>query len=191
MKSKEEVLRHIRVFIRNFKNDITYTRLSNKIKGLLIIGGSSLILINNGALPTRDIDAYVVKENNKIDWFYNFMIEPGLAEDINDQAAKDIPLLTKLIMLDTNYILIKNINGINIYIPSYETLILTKVIAICDRNKDKDKIDLNLLLSNAYDIIKLKDLKERWLNTYDKYWQRFEIREFNNIFDEYVNKKLE
>lgn len=64
-------------------------------------------------------------------------------------------------MLDKDYKLIETLYGFDIYVPSIETLIMCKLLAISDRTKDKDKSDLALLLTHDFNLDKLKLLKEQ------------------------------
>ncbi len=188
IKSKEEVLERIENFILKVKGLKEYEESLKKIEGFLIIGGSSLLILDENAFATSDIDSYVVMKDKIIDWFHTYMVEPGQEEDINDQAAKQLTTLTKLIMLDKEYILVDNLYGFDIFTPSIETLILTKVNAIAERNKDKDKSDLEILLSKEYDQSKLKALSLEWIELIYKI-ESFEAMDFSSTFKKLVELK--
>ncbi len=188
IKSKEEVLERIENFILKVKGLKEYEESLNKIKGFLIIGGSSLLILDENAFATSDIDSYVVMKDKIIDWFHTYMVEPAQEEDINDQAAKQLTTLTKLIMLDKEYILIDNLYGFDIFTPSIETLILTKVNAIAERNKDKDKSDLEILLSKEYDLSKLKALSLEWVELIKNKTGSFESMNFLSTFKKLVEQ---
>lgn len=64
IRNKEDVLERLDTFLTIL--DINRDKINN-MKGLLITGGSSLLLIDDNAIATRDIDAYVIKEDNNID----------------------------------------------------------------------------------------------------------------------------
>ncbi len=189
IKSKEEVLERIENFILKVKGLKEYEESLKKIEGFLIIGGSSLLILDENAFATSDIDSYVVMKDKIIDWFHTYMVEPGQEEDINDQAAKQLTTLTKLIMLDKEYILVDNLYGFDIFTPSIETLILTKVNAIAERNKDKDKSDLEILLSKEYDQSKLKELSLKWVELIKNKTGSFESTNFLSTFEKLVELK--
>ncbi len=189
IKSKEEVLERIENFILKVKGLKEYEESLKKIEGFLIIGGSSLLILDENAFATSDIDSYVVMKDKIIDWFHTYMVEPAQEEDINDQAAKQLTTLTKLIMLDKEYILVDNLYGFDIFTPSIETLILTKVNAIAERNKDKDKSDLEILLSKEYDQSKLKELSLKWVELIKNKTGSFESTNFLSTFEKLVELK--
>ncbi len=188
IKNKSEVLSKFKKFINKIRIQENNIESLKKIKGFLITGGSSLLILDDDAFATSDIDSYVVLEDKVIDWFHNYMVEPGIEEDINDQAAKQLTTLTKLIMLDKNYILIDNLYGFDIFTPSIETLILTKVYAFADRNKDKDKMDLEILLSKEYDQSKLKALSLEWVELIKNETGSFESMNFLSTFKKLVEQ---
>ncbi len=179
IENTEEVKRRIKMFLGLMKQKFSEEESLSKVIGILITGGASLIILDEYALATTDIDAYLVKEDNKIDWFYNYMLEPASNLEINDQAAKQLPVLSKLIMLDKEYQLIDTMYGFNIYIPSIETLILTKVKAHIDRNKEKDLSDLQILLSKDFDKDKLLNLSKLWSELIKEKEGDYESQEFN------------
>lgn len=185
MKHKKEILEKINIFVRKVLKSYEGDKLN--LTGLLIVGGSGLIIMDElNSIPTNDIDAIRITKQNKLDWFIPMMREIGLNYDINDQVVFSPKLnhLRKLLNLDS-HVFIFETNGINIFIPSVETLILSKINAIIDRSDSKDIDDLNLLMSHDYDKSKLEKLKNKWVEAINKI-DAYDAKLFKQKFEEYI-----
>ncbi len=188
IENKKQVLEKIDYFLGKMNSTRKEQESLSDVKGILLSGGSSLLIIDDNADSTIDIDAYLVKTNNELDWFYNYLLDFADDSDINDQAAKQLPLLTKMIMLDKEYIFIDRVYNFNIYTPSIETLILTKVLASCSRYKAKDKKDLDILLSKEYDSNKLNSLSTQWIDLLKEKEGESVSNNFSSHFNKLVHK---
>ncbi len=162
-----------------------------KIK-IVVIGGGALVLMEKLKRQTEDIDCFIMKDDGSFGLFDNLPYEQlALNYDINSNAnayGADVWL-----KFEDNFSLIEDVSqpNVEVYVPSVEYMILTKLIAQTDEDSREIKKRLNRdwgdieFVKTQIELINFDKL-EKLITKYFEKVSKKEIDEFNKTYDKWM-----
>lgn len=156
---------------------------------IVIIGGAALIMKELIMRVTHDIDCFIISDDVKLFGFENTEFKDEAWNQTINSHANIFEIDKYLMKLEDKLEKVDlGLSNLEVYLPSTEFLIFTKILSGINRKKDMD--DIKSILSTGYkiDFVKLSKIVEVWANNFPS---KKELDKFNKHYDNWLLNEID